>query len=645
MRYTTATITVLLTMICGCYPETTSENPLFEQSDNGSDLSDNEFDDEQVEIKDDKEQPDKGIADNDPEDDNQIVGDDSFMVQDDDSFENTVQDGFVDYTGVFSEVVELIVRRNGDLFYSYCSGTALSPNSILTAAHCVCPIPGNFSGSETDINMHCDPIGEDAGNISVEIWFFKDNYASPQLTKKAKTVYLMGGYTSPVKKSDGNWVNTSEPKSDIALIILEDCISNDFSIPYAKIAQSSSPNGFNVLYVGFGISDGCNDTSIDNVRRFAQVSKFSVPDSNQIRIESEHHNIGGGDSGGPLFFGPVSNTPRNILGVASHGTCNDSGMSYGDFENAVLFKEILENKINEHASECSFPEPVCVEGSVRNEQENECSYSDICVLTGLKTVSFEVCINGEWESEKTADTCTRNTTGIVCENSGSCNNGICEHESAPTEEICNGFDDNGSGRIDDAGVTKMICMREIWRYSRITDPKNVRLQWSTDYGYVPVTNIDGYKTPSSTGYPRFIIYNTNVSGTTKLYYCVKNSSPYDNYYTTNSSDPVCSGSYSSITSETFIGYVLSNEPGSGKKYANWLYNDHGGVNYNQPLNPVALYTMKYASTGQHNFCAKNTIAGLIDQGWCCERGPADSCNGNWCSGTINTTPVGWVFMP
>ncbi|HQM83489.1 MAG TPA: hypothetical protein PLD55_02300 [bacterium] len=188
----------------------------------------------------------------------------------------------------------------------------------------------------------------------------------------------------------------------------------------------------------------------------------------------------------------------------------------------------------------------------------------------------------------------------------------------------------------------MSCMREIWRYARTVDAKNVRLQPSIDYGNVP-SAIVGYNSPGS--YPGFVIYDTNVPDSTKLYYCLRNTSPYDNYYTTNSSDPLCSGSYTSITEDDYIGYILINDPGTDRYYANWLYNNAGGIYYNQPVKATGLYIMKYSSTGQHYFCGSNQIAGLISQGWCCLRGPSSSCAGNWCGGEENTTPVGYIFIP
>ena|GEM_PF-3661667 len=235
-----------------------------------------------------------------------------------------------------------------------------------------------------------------------------------------------------------------------------------------------------------------------------------------------------------------------------------------------------------------------------------------------------------------------NTTASTTECRYKCDAGYTWNGSACAliPETCNGIDDDGNDRIDDAGSLQMSCMREIWRYKRAVDNKNVRLQFSVDYGNVPGIIAD-YDALSSSGYPGFIIYDTNVSGTTKLYYCVKNSSPYDNYYTTNSSDPICSGNYSTITTDTYIGYVLTSDPGSDKRYANWLYS---GAYYYQPLKATGLYVMKYTSTGQHYFASSNQIAGLISSGWCCERGPSANCSGNYCS-TQNTSPIGWIFMP
>jgi hypothetical protein len=140
------------------------------------------------------------------------------------------------------------------------------------------------------------------------------------------------------------------------------------------------------------------------------------------------------------------------------------------------------------------------------------------------------------------------------------------------------------------------------------------------------------------------VYDTNVPGSTKLYYCVKSTSPYDNYYTTNASDPVCSGAYTAITSANHIGYVLTSYPGSGTQFANWLFQDHGGVYYNRPIHPTGLWVMRYPGTGQHYFCGSNQIAGLISGGFCCVRGPSADCSGHWC-GSQNTTPLGYMFMP
>ena len=239
--------------------------------------------------------------------------------------------------------------------------------------------------------------------------------------------------------------------------------------------------------------------------------------------------------------------------------------------------------------------------------------------------------------------CEDSSSLVACGSSAGCNmvNSIqtCTYGCSDSSclEGCNGVDDDGNDLIDDYGPEKLSCMYEIWRFQRTGDGRNTRLQWSDAYGTAPATP-SGFDPPGS--YPSFVIYSTQISGTTKLYFCTKNSSPYDNYYTTNSSDPLCVGSYTAIDTSNFIGYIFAGEPGTLNQYATWLYSPYAG----NPLHSVALYQMKYAPTEQHYFGTSNQIAGLISSGLCCERGPSADCSGHWCS-SPNTTPVGYVLMP
>lgn len=216
--------------------------------------------------------------------------------------------------------------------------------------------------------------------------------------------------------------------------------------------------------------------------------------------------------------------------------------------------------------------------------------------------------------------------------------------SGPASEVCNGRDDDADGRIDNAGGSQMSCVREVFHFERIGDPDNLRLQWNGTPGGAPAPP-SGYKDPAWMAtegrHPSFLLYNESngIAGLAKLYYCVKDTVPYDNLYTTNW-QAEC-GTYTSKGETNVLGYIFTGNPGTTNSYANWLYDPW----YGRPTKPAPLWRLRKPTTNQHQFTAfEPTITEKVGQGWCCERGPSYACSGHWCT-TANTNPVGWVLVP
>jgi hypothetical protein len=184
--------------------------------------------------------------------------------------------GQLDVNGDYNAVVPL---KNGR---SLCTGTFVSDNTLLTAAHCVTPsAPGG--GLKTLIN--------------------------------GRVVVPLKALLSPMP--DGK---EREPKDDVAVIVFEDGTSDT----WFELSRFPPKIGQRVTIVGFGQTDFVGDNRSDEKRRYGENTISDLPDKGatikyELTVNNDGNAIGSdvmtgrGDSGGPLFLG------NGLLGIVSRG--------------------------------------------------------------------------------------------------------------------------------------------------------------------------------------------------------------------------------------------------------------------------------------------------------------------------------------
>jgi hypothetical protein len=184
--------------------------------------------------------------------------------------------GQLDVNGDYSSVV---VLKNGR---ALCTGTFVSDNTLLTAAHCVTPsAPGG--GLRAVIN--------------------------------GRTIPALQAILSPIPEG-----RERAPKDDVAVIIFEDGTSDT----WFDLSRFPPKVGQRITVVGFGQTDFVGDNRSDEKRRYGENTISDLPDGGatikyELTVNDDGSAIGSdvmtgrGDSGGPLFLG------NGLLGIVSRG--------------------------------------------------------------------------------------------------------------------------------------------------------------------------------------------------------------------------------------------------------------------------------------------------------------------------------------
>ena len=191
----------------------------------------------------------------------------------------------------------------------FCSGTAINPRLILTAAHCA---KGNTEGNPARIKIY---VGEGSEGGTVPSQY------------TAKKINLSPSYGRDPK----GW-------NDIAYIVLD----KDLTLPEASFTKVLMDKGeteellqvnATAHLVGFGIrNDGGYGIKFETDARITQVGE------NEVNIGSHGHDSCQGDSGGPAFA-QLKTGEWRVFGIVSRGGACGTGGVYGRMNANICWVE------------------------------------------------------------------------------------------------------------------------------------------------------------------------------------------------------------------------------------------------------------------------------------------------------------------
>jgi secreted trypsin-like serine protease len=230
-----------------------------------------------------------------------------------------------------------------------CGGTLVTPNVLLTAAHCV-----TYSNSTT-------PVPAD----QLQVFFCRDLNNCDYNTRGREVIQ--------------SWVhpsyNATSIRYDLALLRLSGPAPADVvPIPFlpASLALTNSDIGGAITFVGYGLTDGSNENSSSSVRRVytgsiaglchssspCTISQWSGTYAAPWTIWTNQNNGGTcqGDSGGPGLV--TRNNVKYVAGITSYG--------YSECEGPGVYTEVsnYESQINSFIN--SPPAEICTDGKDNN---------------------------------------------------------------------------------------------------------------------------------------------------------------------------------------------------------------------------------------------------------------------------------------
>lgn len=206
--------------------------------------------------------------------------------------------------------------------HSFCTGTLVAPDVVMTAAHCIVDGEGN-ERPFTYLVTFGNKVGPDAPTLNV-------------ITKVVHPEYEESVATNPAP---------SKPAHDIGLLKLESDAPEGFKP--VEIFQGDIKANDKIKLAGFGVTlmRAINDTGI---LRKVDVSIMTVSDNlNRITTNAFGRGVCAGDSGGPAFV--EENGEWFVTGVTSTGTAILGQICFGlnNFTDARSYYDWVSEAISE----------------------------------------------------------------------------------------------------------------------------------------------------------------------------------------------------------------------------------------------------------------------------------------------------------
>ena len=241
-------------------------------------------------------------------------------------------------TGFFQKSVVSLLSSTGR---SFCSGTIISKEHVLTAAHCVNKIKVAYIGFGTDFSK-------------------RSNIKRSQL-REATTQFGHEDFNSPKAAFRGlrDYLKLEKPINDIALVKFTGGLPEGAKVVKLAPDNESIGRGDQIIYAGFGLT-GKKKSDSGILRYIDSKIYLQVQDTSEI-ITSDliGRTICSGDSGGPMFIiergdnGKVSQIQQ--VGVASRANCISRAF-HTDTTKFLDWIDLAKEKIEvlEKAKELSF---------------------------------------------------------------------------------------------------------------------------------------------------------------------------------------------------------------------------------------------------------------------------------------------------